>query len=484
MDAAVSEKDVIYTILLGLPKSFNTIRTAFELKGDELTMDALTSALLHEDAQRTRDGNTNNTTRAFAINRRGNNSYTETRECHYCHNKGHIAKDCRKRMANEKFKSHKKPFGTTVRDTNYERKKQYGATRDTNHEQVYSVALAADTRAEWLIDSGASQHMSNQREWFTTYTSMEPTKVYLGNNETVDAIGRGEIIMNMKTNNKPVEATLTEVLHVPQLAKNLFSISQATKHGWEGKFSNEKIYLYHPRTKTFGGVGIREGNLYALQCKVTVPTANLTTAKPTNVTLWHERLGHLSMNNIKKLEGMVKGISLDHKCDTEKICKGCMEGKQHRLPFPQATTNKTSELLQIVHSDVCGPMQTKSLGGARYYIQFTDDYSRKTYVYFMKTKNESLDHFKTYQAMAELHTGNKIKHLRSDNGGEYISKEFNDWLKQNGIIQQTSAPYTPEQNGLAERNNRTIVEKARCMLRMRNLLRSASHHSYFSYFFY
>jgi hypothetical protein len=114
-------------------------------------------------------------------------------------------------------------------------------------------------------------------------------------------------------------------------------------------------------------------------------------------------------------------------------------------------------------------MRTTSLGGARYFVTYIDDFSRKVWVYLFKSKGECLEKFK---ALVETQSENKIKVFRSDNGGEYISKEFKRFLKAHGIEKQTSTPYRPQQNGVAERANRTLVEKARSMLHAQNLKKS------------
>jgi len=117
-----------------------------------------------------------------------------------------------------------------------------------------------------------------------------------------------------------------------------------------------------------------------------------------------------------------------------------------------------------VRSDVCGPMPKKSLNGAKYYVTFIDDYTRKTCVFFLKTKAEVFDKFLLFKSLAENHTGQRLKILRTDNGTEYSNSRFMKYLAENGIVHQTSVPYTPEQNGVSERANRTIGDKARTML--------------------
>ena len=133
-------------------------------------------------------------------------------------------------------------------------------------------------------------------------------------------------------------------------------------------------------------------------------------------------------------------------------------------PYPKTADYRASKPFELIHSDVCGPMSVSSLGGSRYYVSFIDDYSRYTFIYFMKNKSEVLEKFKEFHTYALNVGGKPINTLRSDNGGEYTSKEFETFLKNNGITHQLSVPYNPAQNGVAERMNRTIVESTRSML--------------------
>jgi hypothetical protein len=132
--------------------------------------------------------------------------------------------------------------------------------------------------------------------------------------------------------------------------------------------------------------------------------------------------------------------------------------------FPKVGTTRASQLLEIVHTDVCGPMRNTSHGATRYFLTFIDDFSMKTHVYLLKTKGEAFEKCKQYKALPENEICHKIKVLWSDNGGEFVSKEFDAFLAKCGIQWQTSAPYSPQQNGVPERANRTIMECARNMI--------------------
>jgi len=188
-----------------------------------------------------------------------------------------------------------------------------------------------------------------------------------------------------------------------------------------------------------------------------------------NVSLWHQRSGHLNSNTLKKMqkENIVLGLD-NEKISSVKPCNVCNTEKLTRKPFPISTT-KSDDLLELVHSDFCGPMEKESLGKSKYYVIFIDDYSRMKWVYFVHHKSEVINKFKIFKAQVENQLEKKIKTLRTDNGGEYFSKEFNKYLEVNGIIHQHTVPYTPEQNGVAERANRSIVEMARCLLKQKSL---------------
>lgn len=145
------------------------------------------------------------------------------------------------------------------------------------------------------------------------------------------------------------------------------------------------------------------------------------------------------------------------------MCDTCVLGKHARQPFGESNT-KSKRVLELIHSDVCGPMQIDSLQQSRYFVTFIDDFSRKVVVFCIKKKSMVMDVFKDFKARAENETGQKIIVLRTDNGKEFCNETMDNFLRSAGITHQTTAPYTPEQNGVAERMNRTLLEKARCML--------------------
>ena len=148
--------------------------------------------------------------------------------------------------------------------------------------------------------------------------------------------------------------------------------------------------------------------------------------------LWHCRFGHLPFKSLNLLhkQSMVKGLPVIHKQSS--TCEDCITGKHHRDSFP-TSTSRAKEQLELVHTDLCGPMQTQSIGGSFYFLTFIDDFSRKTWIYFLRNKLETFSKFKEFKALTEKQSEKSIKILRSDGGGEYDSHEFSNFCKHHGI---------------------------------------------------
>jgi transposase InsO family protein len=150
------------------------------------------------------------------------------------------------------------------------------------------------------------------------------------------------------------------------------------------------------------------------------------------------------------------------------ICKGCAQGKNVKSLFP-SSDSKAKGVLDIVQSDVCGPMTATSLNGYVYYVSFIDDFSRKTWIYFLKAKSKVFSKFKEFKVLVENIFEKKIKILRSDNGGEVTSNDFKAFCKEFGIKRDLTTPYNPQQYGVAERTNQTIMEAIKAMIHDQNL---------------
>jgi hypothetical protein len=181
-----------------------------------------------------------------------------------------------------------------------------------------------------------------------------------------------------------------------------------------------------------------------------------------DTTLWHHRLGHMNEKGMQILHKRnllpdLKQIDLD-------FCENCVYRKQKRVRFFKVGKEKKSERLELVHTDVWGPTQVSSLGGSHFYVTFIDDATRKTWVYCIRQKSDVFYTFKKWKTLVENEIGKRLKCLILENGGEYCSNDFDDYFSYHGIRRETTVPETPQENGVSERMNMTIMERARSMI--------------------
>jgi transposase InsO family protein len=194
-----------------------------------------------------------------------------------------------------------------------------------------------------------------------------------------------------------------------------------------------------------------------LATMITQPSNCLIASMDDLSDLWHHRYGHVNNKSLKTLESkqIVKGLPQFKATNT--ACTVCHRGKQHRAVIPKKSQWRASRRLQLVHADLCGPITPTSNSLKRYLLCFIDDFSRKAWIYFLAEKSETFAMFKVFKSFVEKESECDICCLRTDRGGEFTSKEFNVFCVNHGIKRQLTAAYTPQQNGVAERKNRTIL---------------------------
>ena len=193
------------------------------------------------------------------------------------------------------------------------------------------------------------------------------------------------------------------------------------------------------------------GSLYQLDHKPNNERASVANQTETKEDVWHKRYGHLGISSLQKLanENLVDGFDFSLSQDLT-FCEACPQGKQHRNKFT-SSSNRAHKLLDLVHSDLCGKMNEKSLGGAEYFLTFIDDKTRYVWVYCLQHKNQVFEKFCEWKVMVERSTSQTLKAIRTDNGGEFTSTKFETYLKAEGVKHELTVPKNPEQNGVAER---------------------------------
>ncbi|SGZ05231.1 BQ5605_C032g11117 [Microbotryum silenes-dioicae] len=319
----------------------------------------------------------------------------------------------------------------------------------------------------FLLDSVSACHVVNNASFFNT--PLAPTSHILqGLGGTVKASGVGLVKLVSDTG---TEFTLNDVIYAPESPANLVSVRAFDRKGVRITFEcgQAELRTQQGRIATASAIA---SCVYKLNTSVRTPSPGaihtLVTTKSHGIPLLtlHRRYGHASVQTLKKLaaSGQVEGLDWTYS-DLECVdftCNACLASKAHRLPFPPLSFH-ASEPLALVHSDVLS-FPEESFSHKRYLVTFVDDFSRKTWVYPIGHKSKVLQTLKDWLMEIENKTGRRVKTLCSDNGGEYVSTAFNGFCVARGIRRKLIIPYTPEQNGRAERLNRSIVEGTLALL--------------------
>lgn len=451
----VSDSMIMTKILMTLPSSYQYFHTAWESTSQEQrTLSNLTARLTMEELRANVHDDQGNS--AFSMKSKqkhtAKGSHVERKtgklpgKCYNCGKPGHWKRDCRSKPVNTKSSGDR--GGAFVGQI------------------VTATALTSGVHSEdWFLDSGASEHMSPARERFVNYQKLlSPIQVRVGNGTLIPALGKGEIDIVSYNGEAWQRNYLAGVLYVPGLKYNLFSLSSALDKGLQLVSDDKKCEL--KKNGNTVAVGARYENLYRMAFKPYVQAnevsaqARTQSERTDSLKQWHERLAHQNTTQVKNI---LKQWGIEVKSEQDWFCEGCNQGKMRRKSF-QTSQSQTLEPGELVHADLCGPMEHLSVGKSRYFLLFKDDYSHYRTVYFLKQKSEVTNLFQFFLKSVETELGRKVKRVRTDNGLEFVNKDMQDIMLKNGIKHEKSTPYNPEQNGSIERENRTVVEAARSMI--------------------
>ena len=475
MDVSINDAEMAMAMLNGLPEAYDPLISALDaISGEDETLkfDYVKSRVMQEEQRidiRAGQAATKAETAALVSNQM-QHKRKRSIVCSHCGKPGHNVNKCWKMYPH--LNPHKK----------IERQETaFVADGDVSQDQTvvclvakhsqYAEQVKASPEINWIIDSGCSNHMTHDKSLFMSYTVVhKPQFVELGNGNKARIVGKGAVQVKIIVSGASRVCVLADTMHVPDLGYNLVSVPTLDKKKLFTTFGDLKCLVKNGEDVLMA-TGTMVGNLYKLDMDAS-QASKKTALVSQDLSTWHRRLAHIDPISIKKMskDGSVTGINIARDEHGEHTCDQCVVGKGHREPFPKASSSQTTKMLELVHSDVCGPLETPSLGGSQYFITFIDDFSKWTVVYMMKKKSDSLKCFEKFHNIAQTHTGgSKIKVLRTDNGGEYISAAFKSYLEQHGITHHTTIPYTPQQNGVAERMNRTLIDLVRSMLHAKNM---------------
>ena len=467
------EFHVLY-LLRSLPDEYSGLVVTLENASVELSLEDINARILREESRlKGADLNPGGSPAGQAYFGKGKKPFY----CSYCHRKGHSINFCWKRRAEQGQKSNGGGGSSGGSNSGSSGgKSSSGKKSKGNKKGSGDVLVARHARdipdapsVSWYIDSGASFHMTGSESWFISGSRrpISRIEILLGDGTKLATSEIGDVEMYVKNGNSSKRIIVKDVLFLPGIKANLMSVAKIQERGHEVKFVDNRCEVV---SGSHGGI-ILAANIDRGTFKVqaTPRTGVAFIADHDDQTkLWHERLAHIGVSTLEKMvaKDIVRGLPDELKKSKLKQinCEGCCKGKMVTVPHPKRTVPRSSKILELIHSDVCGPMKANGIGGEKYFVTFVDDFSRKIYVDFMENKSEVEDKFRSFKKMVENETEENIKRLNSDNGGEYISTSLNEFLEECGIQHSYIAAYHPQQNGIAERVNRTIMEKARSML--------------------
>jgi transposase InsO family protein len=303
--------------------------------------------------------------------------------------------------------------------------------------------------------------MTGMSDKFAELNRIVKGRVRFGDGSAVDICGRGSVLMQCLTGEYRV---LSDVYFFPQLKDNIISLGQLDENGCKYSAEDGVMTVLDRQRKVLARVRRTKNRMYILNIPKAEPVCLKAHAKEAS-WLWHMRYGHVNFRLLRSLatDGMVEGMPvLDQ---VEQVCDGCMVAKQRRHPFPARSYFRTTQHLQLFHGDLCGPIEPATPGGKRYFLLVVDDYSRYMWIALLSTKDETLDALTKIQVAAEAERDLKLKAIRTDRGGEFTSNSFASYCEDRGIKHFLTAPYTPQQNGVVERRNQTVVAMARSLLK-------------------
>jgi hypothetical protein len=343
-----------------------------------------------------------------------------------------------------------------------------------------TISESSNSTDVWYVDNAASQHMTGHRDWFTTFTTLPDSHWPIKgiSSQPLHATGIGDIVISCLINNVWKTTYLEQVLYVLGLDSNLFSVTRAATKDIQTVCTNIGCIM------TKNGIPVLQavlsGMMYELQVQVIPPSytshaliaasfrpATITEERQT-VETWHNRLCHISYDAVKRLahSNLVEGIQLlPSSTSSDPFCEGYCKGKQHRTSFPvNPTRTRATTPGDLLHADLMGPIDPVSIGRASYCLLIKDDVTSYRIAFCIACKSDTLACLQQTVRQVLRDTYQTVKVIRTDRGGEFVSKAAVAFYDTSLIRHELTVPYNPEQNGAAERENHTVMELVRSMM--------------------
>jgi transposase InsO family protein len=303
--------------------------------------------------------------------------------------------------------------------------------------------------------------MMGERSFFSELDTGVHGTVRFGDGSVVAIEGRGTILFKLKSGE---HQELAGVYYIPKLTANIVSLGQLDEDAYKILIEHGVLRIWDRRRRLLAKVPRSPNRLYILTLAIDRPVC--LAARSSEVAWqWHARFGHLGFQGLKELSKgkMVRGLPpIDH---VEQVCDSCLAGKQRRQPFPTASKFHATRPLELVHADLCGPITPETPGGKKLFLLVVDDKSRYMWLVLLSSKDQAGNAIIRLQARVEAEAGRKLGTLRTDRGGEFTARTFMEYCAEQGVQRHLTAPYTPQQNGVVERRNQTVLGMVRSMLK-------------------
>lgn len=464
----IKDSVVVEKILWSLSEKFNYIVCSIEESKDidNLSIDELQSSLIvheqkfqrnkaeeqvlkvhHEEGTRGRGrdrGRTSSRGRGRGCGR-GNPTFSKANvKCFKCHNMGHFQYEC----------------------PNWNKESNYSQLNE--EEELLLMAHVDEHEAKrndaWFLDTGCSNHMCGDRGMFSNLVDDINHFVKCGNNTRMLVAEKGNVRLIFNS----IHFVVSDLYYTPDLRNILSRVGQLQEKGLTILFKNEDCNIYQPCRGLIAHTEMSANRMFILINERSKAATSITeeclNTSVDSTHLWHQQFGHLNLKGLKTLQTKKMVHGLPQLGDSSITYTDCFTGKQHRNAIPKTSEWHATKVLQLVHADICGPIEPTSHSGKRYVLCFIDDYSRKAWVYLIAEKSKALKKFKIFKKLVEKEVEEFIKCLRTDRGGEFTSLSFKAFCEEQGIKRQLTTAYTLHQNGVAERKNRTVMSMVRCML--------------------
>uniref|UniRef100_A0A2N9FMC6 Integrase catalytic domain-containing protein n=1 Tax=Fagus sylvatica TaxID=28930 RepID=A0A2N9FMC6_FAGSY len=502
VDVHISDEEILHVVLKGLPTEFHSIRSAIRTRNDPISFNELRVLLSAEESSLKTNVDAPKDPPLMAMLSTGNrfppnhnppqfnNSSNRGRGRNNNGRVGHLALDCYHRMDYSYQGRHPPAKLVALASSNnllnsapnqntsvspwhnqntppWAHQNPPWAQQNPSSWQPLSTNQAPSTTT-WVSDTGATDHFTPD------LTNLNNPMDYPGSDQV--SIGNGTGLPITHIGHSQLKASshifnLRKILRVPCMKTNLLSVNKfccdnacsfyfdANKFSIQDIFSGRTLYKGSSKDGLYPILGLSSSQRHSTPCHSSTPPNSAFLGTKGTKSVWHSRLGHPQDCVLHSVLNKQPWLSVNTAKFSSDCCTHCVQGKLHQFPFPSSSFTATAPL-ELVHSDVWGPAPVTSINGTRFYVSFVDHFTRFTWLFPIKHKSQVLATFQHFTATMENILNTRIKVLRTDCGGEYTNSAFESFCSTRGILHQFSCPHTPQQNGVAERKHRHIVETA------------------------